>query len=462
VQNPRPVDRGSAILAVLLFASILAVLAAYFIRHAYTEAMLANRTYHQSAAMNLAEAGIDEAMLDINNANVGTATGWRAATDNAASWVKLINGAGNPSYQFGAGTGNIFVRVDNWTPNTMAVVTVTAVGRVTFPQAAGVNRQLVVKVAKRAAQGAGLLSKGAITFNGNIEIDSYNSQLGIPDPTSNRTDQVIVGTTSATATVSVGGNAKVFGFVATGGAQPTVGTNGRIYGATTGAGVKIDPSRVRTDFVENIPNTPAPVGTAINLGAISGSVTLPRSGDTPQANGRYLYTDNGGGLQLNGSNILTINGPVDLILTAAMQMNSQGKIKLVSSSGSAPSMNLYAYAGVQIGGDGLENTTNIPANAHIYSMGNQDVQLNGNADFTGVIYAPNSEIQSNGNGNINGAIVGKSVKFNGNAKLHYDIQLGGSAGSPYYAVKSWVELTDGSTSGQPFPRDRRDPFTFVN
>jgi Tfp pilus assembly protein PilX len=228
VRNPRPVDRGSAILAVLLFASVLAIMAAYFIRHASTEAMLANRTYYQSAAMNLAEAGVDEAMLDINNANIGTATGWRAATDNAASWVKLINGSGNPSYTFGAGTGGIFVRVDNWTANTTAVVTVVSAGQVTFPQAAAVNRQLVVKVAKRPNQGAGLLAKGAIVFNGNIEIDSYDSSLGIPEPTTNRSDEVIVGTTSATATVSVGGNAKVYGFVATGGAQPTVGTNGRI------------------------------------------------------------------------------------------------------------------------------------------------------------------------------------------------------------------------------------------
>lgn len=436
-------------------------MAAYFIRHASTEAMLANRTYYQSAAMNLAEAGVDEAMLDINNANIGTATGWRAATDNAASWVKLISGSGNPNYTFGAGTGGIFVRVDNWTANTTAVVTVISAGQVTSPQAAAVNRQLVVKVAKRPNQGAGLLAKGSIVFNGNIEIDSYDSSLGIPDPTANRSDQVIVGTTSATATVSVGGNAKVYGFVATGGAQPTVGTNGRIYGATTGAGVKIDPTRVRTDFVENIPNPTAPTGTAISLGAITGGESLPRAGDTPQANGRYLYTDSGGGLQLTGSSTLTINGPVDLILTADMQMNSTGKIRLVSSGGSEPSMNLYAYGGVQFGGDGLENTTNIPAKAHVYAMGTQDVQLNSNADFTGVIYAPNAKIQSNGNGNINGAIVGKAVDFNGNAKLHYDVQLGSTAASPYYAVKSWIELTDGSTSGQPFARDPRDPFTFL-
>lgn len=461
MRNPRPSERGSAILAVLLFASALAILAAYFIRHASTEANLAEQTYYQSVAMNLAEAGIDEAMLDINNASIGTATGWRPAADNAASWVKIISGAGQPGYTFGAGTGSIFVRVDQWTAHTTAVVTVVAAGRVTFPQSPAVTRQLLVKVAKRPSQGAGLLAKGAIVFNGNIVIDAYDSTLGPPNPTTNRSDQVVVGTTSATATVAVGGNAQIYGFVATGAVQPTVGPNGRIYGTTTGAGVKVDPTRVRTDFVENLPNPTAPGGTAISLGVISGGLSLPRPGDTPQANGRYLYTDSGGGMQLNGTSVLTITGPVDIVLTEDMQMNNSGRIRLVSSGGSEPSMNLYAYGGVQVGGDGLENTTNVPANAHVYALGTEDVQLNGNADFTGVIYAPNAKVQANGNGHINGAIVGKSVDFNGNAKLHYDIRLGSTAASPYYAVKSWIELMDGSATGRPFARDARDPFTFL-
>jgi hypothetical protein len=89
------------------------------------------------------------------------------------------------------------------------------------------------------------------------------------------------------------------------------------------------------------------------------------------------------------------------------------------------------------------------------------VQLNGNADFTGVVYAPNSAIQSNGNGNINGSLTGLSIDFNGNAKLHYDTQLASGATSNYYAVKSWVELTDISSGTSSFKRDNRDPFTFL-
>jgi Tfp pilus assembly protein PilX len=445
----------------MVFACVLAALAAYFIRHAFMESKLASRSFFQSAALNLAEAGIDEAMLDINNAAIGTGLGWRQATDNAASWVKHIDGTGQPAYALGEGTGSIFVRVDNWTANTTGEVTVTTVGQVTFASGAPVNRQLVVKVKKRAAQGAGVLAKNGVTFKGNVVIDAYNSALGVPNATTNRSDQVIVATTSATADVTLGGNAQVYGYVATGGTPPTVGTNGRIYGPTTGSGVKVDPTRVRNDFAENIPEPVGPTGTAINLGSISTSLTLPRAGDTPQANGRYLYTDGTGGLQLNGGATLTITGPVDLILTEDLHVGNSGRILLSTAGGAEPSMNVYAYGDVNLGGDGLNNMTNVPAKANLYVMGTEDVQVNCNADLTGMIYAPNSTVHFNGNGNVNGAVVGASVKFNGNTLLHYDTQLGSTAASPYYAVKSWVELTDAAATGLPFQRDRRDPFTFL-
>lgn len=445
----------------MVFACVLAVLAAYFIRHAVSESRLAARTFHLSVALNLAEAGIDEAMLDINNAAVGTAPGWRQASDNAASWVKHIEGTGQPAYAFGEGTGNIYVRVDNWTAHTTSDVTVTTVGQVTFAGAAPVSRQIAVKVGKRAAQAAGVLSKGEIKFNGNVVIDAYDSSRGVPDASANRSDQVVVATTSATADLTLSGNAQIYGLVATGGTAPTVGPNGRIYGPSTGAGVKVDPTRVRNDFAENIPDPVAPAGTAATLGAIAANLTLPRAGDTPQANGRYLYTDGTGGLQLSGGATLTITGPVDLVLTDDLQVGSAGKILLSTGGGSDPSLNLYAYGNVDIGGDGLANSTDVPANANLYAMGTDEVLLNCNADFTGVIYAPNSEVHLNGNGSINGAVVGSAVKFNGNPHLHYDIQLASTAGSPFYAVKSWIELTDAPATGLPFQRDRRDPFTFL-
>lgn len=433
-------------------------MASYFLTHATRESRLSTRSFYESVALNLAEGGIDIAMLDINNSAIGTTNGWRAATDNAASWVKTISGAGNASYAFGQGTGNTYIRVDNWTAGTLATVTVTSVGQVAVPNQAALNKQLVVKVARRSGAAAGMIVKGSILFNGNVKIDSYNSTLGAWNATTNRSDLVNVATDSTAANSYSGGNGQVYGYVATGHSAPSVGSSGRIYGATTAAGVKIDPARVRQDFSQNIPNATGPSGTPINLGAISGNLTLPRAGDTLQANGRYLYTDNNGGLQLNGNNVLTINGPVDIVLNANMQMGGNAKIQVNNGA----SINVYGYQGLQVDGNGVANASGDPKNVAFYSLGTSDVQLNGNADFTGIIYAPNSALQSNGNGNISGSITVSSVQFNGNASFHYDVNLGSSAPSPYYAVKSWNELTDASTLTSNFKHDTRDPFTFLN
>src|SRR5258708_4398788 len=345
--NPRPSERGSAILAALLFACVLAVLAAYFLTHANTEAKLATRSFYQSTAMNLAEAGIDLAMLDINNANVGAATGYSAAPDNAASWVKNIDGTGQAAYQFGQSTGNIYIRIDGWTASTLSVVTVTVAGVVTFPnpQQAPIAKQLYVQVAKRAAQAAAVLSKGAINFNGNVSVDAYSSLTGVPNATTNRSDKAVVASTSTTATASIG-NASVYGYLETGGAAPIIGSSGSVTSATTPNGVKVDPSRVLTNFNQNIPMPTAPSGTAISLATLNSSPTLPQNGDVPQANGRYLYTASS--VSLTGNKTVVINGPVDLIITGDMSMAGSSGITV----GSTASLNVYGYGNLQIRGHG--------------------------------------------------------------------------------------------------------------
>jgi Tfp pilus assembly protein PilX len=61
-QNPLRTDRGSALITVLLMAAVVAILAAHLLTRATQEQKLATRSYYQSVALNLAEAGIEEAM----------------------------------------------------------------------------------------------------------------------------------------------------------------------------------------------------------------------------------------------------------------------------------------------------------------------------------------------------------------------------------------------------------------
>ena len=238
-----------------------------------------------------------------------------------------------------------------------------------------------------------------------------------------------------------------------------IGSNGRVYGSTTANGVKVDPSRVLTNFNQNIPTPTAPGGTAYDLGAYS-SGSLPRAGDTPQANGRYLYTTSG--IAMSGNKTVTISGPVDIVVTGDMTMSGNSQITV---SGTTASLAVYGNGNLQVGGNGVSNTTSVPSNVTfcgVGTSGTNTVSIGGNGTFTGVVNAPNADITVAGNGTVDGALTGKTVTFSGNATLHYDTQLAAAtSSSPYYYVKSWIELTEASTSSSAFKRDSRAPFTNI-
>jgi hypothetical protein len=82
---------------------------------------------------------------------------------------------------------------------------------------------------------------------------------------------------------------------------------------------------------------------------------------------------------------------------------------------------------VRIGGNGIVNTSQIPANLVLYCS--DDV----------VIYAPNADIVLNA-GDVFGALVGRTVTLNGvNSAVHYDTALRDNV-SPYALMRSWEVL----------------------
>src|SRR5439155_8349923 len=109
---------------------------------------------------------------------------------------------------------------------------------------------------------------------------SYDSSLGPWNASSNRGDRATVATET---TVQITGSASIYGYVATNNSTPSVGPAGRIYGATSPGTPLVDPTRVRTDFNTNLSDATAPTTSAISLGAMSSSTSLPRAGDSPGA-----------------------------------------------------------------------------------------------------------------------------------------------------------------------------------
>ncbi|MBA4136272.1 MAG: hypothetical protein C0518_03025 [Opitutus sp.] len=462
--SPRRTERqrGSALITVLLLAAAIAVIAAHLFVRGLQEQRLATRSYYMSVALNLAEAGIEEAMWAANNGWIDAAHGWADAGDATGAKVRTTTSG----LALAQGTGEIYTRIDSPATNNPVI---TALGIVRLPAQSAVVKQLRAALTRRTTWANAVVAKGNVTFNGNrVSIDAFDSSVGPWHATTNRLDQATVATTAATnAGLSVN-NADIYGSVATGGGTPTVGPSGSILGATSASGLpdNIDPSRVRRDFSYNIPDAVVPSGTPAPLGAITASVSLPRVGDTPDADGRYRYSASEIDL---GNSTLTITDAVDVIVSGDVEIGSNASITITSAS--SASLGLYAAGDVSIQGNGAINQSAEPTRMTIYGTrttaevavsGAQSFDLRGNADYSGLVYAPNADISLRGGGStgtFNGAIIGRTATFNGNYNFHYDVQLGGIASERYFRPTNWIELIAPAGSGAALARDNRAPFT---
>jgi len=442
---------------VLLLAAIAAAAAGWLLTRASQEVRLATRSYYLVTALNLAEAGVEEAMWAANSAAFTSAHGWADAAGGGA--VVLSRATGLDVAQ---GAAEIHVRVD--APSSPNPV-VTALGVVRLPGQRDLVKQLRVTLARRAVWANAIVAKGAVTFNGNnVAIDAYDSLVGPWHATTNRLDQATVATTSTSNAGLAVNNADIYGYVATGGGLPVVGPAGSVLGATSPSSPKLDPSRLRTDFSYNIPDSTAPAGAPIVLADITTTLTLPRVGDTPDANGRYLYQT--GQIDFNNKT-LTIAGPVDLVVISDISIGGgSGSITL----GATSELRLYAGGNVSLSGDGAVNPTGVSSRLQLYgtrtqaataTLGPQQFSLGGNAGFAGLIYAPNADVSLHGGGSsglFDGALVARNVTLNGNYAFHYDIRNSSLPSERYFRPTGWLELTAPAGGGAGLARDNREPF----
>jgi hypothetical protein len=78
------------VLTALVLAAVTAVIASGFLFRAAQEARLATRSYFQSVALNLAEAGIEEGLYAGNTAGFTSGNGWTLIAGTTADYAKSI------------------------------------------------------------------------------------------------------------------------------------------------------------------------------------------------------------------------------------------------------------------------------------------------------------------------------------------------------------------------------------
>ncbi len=433
-------NRGSVLIVSLLLSAAIAVSIGSYMTLSRSSLQLSNRSFYNTAAVNLAETGIEEALWSFNQVTAGASlwaawTGWTVSGSVAKRTFTDFSLNGNV-------TASVRVMVDIYNPTAAQTPRVFSESVVTLPNdTRTITKTVEVMLRRRSRFAMGLVARNQIRFNGNTaSVNSWNSLYddagnlrGTPVAYGDayKRDSGSIGSTSvAVGSVAVN-NADIWGFASVGSSSVTdlsVGTNGIVgaFGSTAGY---VDTTRVATDFTANfdVDTNPTTGSTLSSVGATLG---------TTGATATYRFAG-----QITTS--LTISGHVTLILTAAAGVDAirlTGTDQLTIDAGS--SLIIYTAADVKLVGGGLVNPNAQATSFQLYGTNptSQNINLGGTSGFNGIVYAPNANVSIEGNPDVTGSIVANNITVQGNAHFHYDESLDSFGANNPYGVVKWREL----------------------
>ncbi len=413
---------GSALLTAVIFSFVVVSLMGSYLYLSSSEYRLSTRSYLFGASFNLAEGGID---LALNALNQDDKSGWSTGTDGDGDtyWARAFK-----DYDLGGNiTGEIRVVI---LKAETAMPEIYTEGLVSGHPSGDVTKQLRVELSSGFFPFLnGFNSKNGVVLKGNdVIFDSYDSRNGNYG-FGNMNSNITVATTSVKSDSFDVGNADIYGYVATGGADPDVGPQGSITDFSNPG--KVDQSRITTDYYAEFPDASAPALT-------SPSTYLPDSGTV--TGGEYLLAS----WSMEGSKTLDITGDTTIVVTGDMKMSGDALVRIASGA----TVEIYVNGDADLSGNGILNSSQKPEQFLLFGTntteGGQTIKISGNGYLAAAVYAPNAVVELKGGGyygRVYGAVAGYDAKLVGKSHFSYDEALADyDIGGGGYAVDEWVEL----------------------
>lgn len=447
-------EQGSVFLTAVMVAGVFAILTVGILTYLSNEYSLNFRSHTWNRALHLVEAAIEKSFSELNYYTAPLGAGG-FTTDRG--WYNISSGVySNAVINFTDGAGNVVGNfysvvsgVGGFTPSVTAVA--VCAGGSSGPS---ITRAVQVKLKAASRFPTSLMSTDWMDMNGNnIYVDSYDS-TDVAKSTSGRYDSSkrqsngnVASNGTVMNTMNVG-NAEIHGVAYTGtGGSVALGSNGSI-GPTFVAGDRsttvndaLSKGWIQTDFNLDIPDVTLPTGATTWGGApgASGSGIGSITKDNTLSTGNYRVND----ISLNSSahgDDLVINGNVSLYVLGNVSISGLGRIIINSNA----SLTIYVAGSVSVAGLGLVNNTGTPIKNQWYGLpSSTSWSYTGNANWTGVIYAPSAALAFKGggsSGDASGAAVAKSITLAGQVQFHYDESLRAANTGAGYQVASWQEL----------------------
>ncbi|MCX5714430.1 MAG: hypothetical protein NT033_06425 [Candidatus Omnitrophica bacterium] len=391
--------KGIGLIITLLTMSAMLVLTAAIFSRSINENFIGQRFTRSTQAFWLAEAGAQNAFRALNDGTISTWT--LAGTDDYTMSENL-------------GSGSYSVTVACRSCSNPAA---TSTGTVN-----GVQRTVVVRFITKSSLTNAVLAKGSITMSGNGKTDSYDSSKGQYGGNNKGSDGDVATDGTGTGIITLSGNATVNGDANTGtGGTVVQNSNAKVTGT------------ISSDNNISIPSVEVPSC----LTSLSGDTNLSVGGNNtqPLPSGNYRYSS----MSIESNGKLNVTGTVKIYLTGNPSLNISGNGKLIISGGG--NLIIYADGVCNLGGNGIVNSTTVPKNFILKSTytGAQGINITGNGNLQGIVYAPDTDILNSGDGSVFGALIGKTANISGNGDVHYDESLAHFMDFSNCVIDNWAD-----------------------
>lgn len=443
MSGKRTDERGSALLSVMILVVVMTGLIWYLLADSAGKMRDTVGLVEASQSFQVAEGGLDRAVADLNAGGSGC-LGTSAWIPGSHDW----NGNGRPDFgepnvtEISLGTSRYFTHAVNWFTDGVdndglngpddageeGYFTIVAAGVEDSQSRYGASTVIEAILFPKPTSifNMAMFGDAGVTLNGTIFTDSYDSAVGTyasqatnVHPVTGKTYAKANGDVGSNKDISANGTADIYGS-AVPGPDGAVFFSGGVFiaGSTT-------PNKDPVTLEPPVYAPPIPSG---------GAFKLPGGSPTLLTAGQYRFDS----LQMNASEVLKIQGEVDLYIDGDMLMAAQAAIEITPGA----KLNVYHGTGnVQLAGNGLVNTSKVPRNFVLKSSTTGTVKLAGNADFYGGIYAPLAFVNPVGTSLTFGALVGKKIQNVGTADFHYDEDLARIRDPKItYIVRSWREI----------------------
>jgi hypothetical protein len=393
--------RGFILITSAALVAILVVLILAYIARIMTESRFTTKFFNSIIAFDLAEAGVDYALWEMNY-NGGAFGGWSTSVDGTGNTTRTTTVS---SFKTSSGQTMGDFSISVYTPAVGNPVTITSTGYAPNMANPDEGRTTIVEFEKNYQFTKATIGNTSVSFSGQAKTDSYDSALG----TYGSQTPGQQGSVASNGPITLSGSAYINGDANPGPSNPFSGTP-PVSGsyATLQAPIQIDPIPPANIAAAQVTNNNASIDADI---LPPGATNLVLSSSTPLvlAPGTYYFTS----MSISGEGGLQITGPTTI----------------------------YVDGGnVAVSGKGFLNTSQ-PKNLLLLSTG-PNIDLSGQSTFIGTVYAPVSTVKLSGQDNFYGAIVcGKSVDV-GQAKIHFDVDLLKTSPSfGNYKITYWQEKT---------------------